>query len=147
MKFIPILLITLTSCQILQKSQNNKNDPLVNCLLQSDKLINDLVEGYETIVKFLKDNDLNYLLMTALRIVPDAYNEVMKCVKQKVNLQKRFNPIDKLRKELKRLINKIPKEVKNEIKKVLKEKGKEYAKKYCLAKVKIPKVCDHIDKW
>ena len=133
MKFIPILLIALTSCQILQKSQNNKNDPIVNCLLQSDKLINDLVEGYETIVKFLK--------------VPDAYNEVMKCVKQKVNLQKKFNPIDKLRKELKRLINKIPKEVKNEIKKVLKEKGKEYAKKYCLAKVKIPKVCDHIDKW
>ena len=124
MKFIPILLIALTSCQILQKSQNNKNDPIVNCLLQSDKLINDLVEGYETIVKFLKDNDLNYLLMTALRIVPDAYNEVMKCVKQKVNLQKKFNPIDKLKKELKRLINKIPKEVKNEIKKALKEKGR-----------------------
>ena len=27
--------------------------------------------------------------MNALRIVPDAYNEVMKCVKQKVNLFKK----------------------------------------------------------
>ena len=145
MKFIPILLIALTSCQIFQKSQNNKNDPIVNCLLQSDKLINDLVEGYETIVKFLKDNDLNYLLMTALRIVPDAYNEVMKCVKQKVNLQKKFNPIDKLRKELKKLTKNIPKNVINQTKNILREKGILLAKQYSMLEIKIKKVCDNFE--
>ena len=72
--------------------------------------------------------------MTALRIVPDAYNEVMKCVKQKVNLQKKFNPIDKLRKELKKLT-----------KNILREKGILLAKQYSMLEIKIKKVCDNFE--
>ena len=83
--------------------------------------------------------------MTALRIVPDAYNEVMKCVKQKVNLQKKFNPIYKLRKELKKLTKNIPKNVINQTKNILREKGILLAKQYSMLEIKIKKVCDNFE--
>ena len=149
MKLIPILLITLATCQILQKSTKTKKDPtpLVTCLLKSDKLINDLIEGYETIVKFLKDKDIENLFMTALRIIPEAYNEVMKCVKENPDLKKKFDPFYHLRKEIKKILNKIPKPIVDEVKRLLKEKGKEIAKEYCMRQIGISLVCDHIDKW
>ena len=149
MKLIPILLITLTTCQILQKSTKTKKDPLplVTCLLKSDKLINDLVEGYETIQKFLKDKDIENLFMTALRIIPEAYNEVMKCVKENPDLKKRFDPLSKLKKEIQKVLKKVPKPIVDEAKRLLKERGKEVAKEYCMNQIKVRKVCDHIDKW
>ena len=148
MKLIPILLITLTTCQILQKSTKTKKDPipLVTCLLKSDKLLNDLVEGYETIQKFLKDKDIENLFMTALRILPEIYNEVMKCVKENPDLKKKYDPFSKIRKEMKKLLKNVPKPIVDEAKRLLKEKGKEVAKDYCMRQIKIKYVCDHIDK-
>ena len=87
MKIIALLLIALTSCQFVQK-KNKDPLPVVKCLLESDKLANDVVLVVEAVKKFVEDKDLNSLLSVLLVAVPDAYNEVMVCVKKNVNLEK-----------------------------------------------------------
>ena len=87
MKILALLLIALTSCQFVQK-KNKDPLPVVKCLLESDKLANDVVLVVEAVKKFVEDKDLNSLLSVLLVAVPDAYNEVMVCVKKNVNLEK-----------------------------------------------------------
>ena len=84
MKYLIILLIALASCHKVKKDPL----PVVKCLLESDKLANDVVLVVEAVKKFVEDKDLNSLLSVLLVAVPDAYNEVMVCVKKNVNLEK-----------------------------------------------------------
>ena len=84
MKYLLLLLIALASCHTVKKDPL----PVVKCLLESDKLANDIVAVIDAVKKFVEDKDLNALLSVCLTAVPDAYNEVMKCVNQDVNLQK-----------------------------------------------------------
>ena len=91
MKIIALLLIALTSCQFVQK-KNKDPLPVVKCLLESDKLANDIVAVIDAVKKFVEDKDLNALLSVLLVSVPDAYYEVMICVNNNVNLQFKFKP-------------------------------------------------------
>ena len=91
MKILALLLIALTSCQFVQK-ENKDPLPVVKCLLESDKLANDLVAVIEAVKNFVEDKDLNALLSVLLVSVPDAYYEVMICVNNNVNLQFKFKP-------------------------------------------------------
>ena len=94
MKILALFLIALTSCQFVQK-KNKDPLPVVKCLLESDKLANDIVAVIDAVKKFVEDKDLNALLSVCLTAVPDAYYEVMKCVNKNkdVNLQKFKFPI------------------------------------------------------
>ena len=91
MKILALLLIALTSCQFVQ-NENKDPLPVVKCLLESDKLANDLVAVIEAVKNFVEDKDLNALLSVLLVSVPDAYYEVMICVNNNVNLQFKFKP-------------------------------------------------------
>ena len=88
MKYLIILLLALASCRTVKKDPL----PVVKCLLESDKLANDLVAVFEAVKKFVEDKDLNALLSVLLVSVPDAYYEVMICVNNNVNLQFKFKP-------------------------------------------------------
>ena len=91
MKYLLLLLIALASCHTVKKDPL----PVVKCLLESDKLANDIVAVIDAVKKFVEDKDLNALLSVCLTAVPDAYYEVMKCVNKNkdVNLQKFKFPI------------------------------------------------------
>ena len=160
MKIIALLLIALTSCQFVQK-KNKDPLPVVKCLLESDKLANDIVAVIDAVKKFVEDKDLNALLSVCLTAVPDAYYEVMKCVNQDVNLQKFKFPIKfpkiklpkiklpkinigkivkgtkfkdltkKLQGEFKKMLKKVPKKLLNGILNALKDYGVDQAKKLC----------------
>ena len=83
MKYLIILLIALVSCH------KEKKDPLpvVKCLLESDKLVNDVILVFDAVKKFVENKDLNSFLSVLLVAVPDIFNEVMVCVKKNVNLE------------------------------------------------------------
>ena len=82
MKYLIILLIALVSCH------KEKKDPLpvVKCLLESDKLVNDVILVFDAVKQFVENKDLNSFLSVLLVAVPDIYNEVMVCVKKNVKI-------------------------------------------------------------
>ena len=147
MKFLLLVLIGLSTCQFIEK--NKEPLPVIKCLLTSEKLMSDIKKAVNAVQKYVEDKDLVSLLLTAMEVVPDAYNEVMKCLNEDVILQKlRLNPkkgIKKLKKKLKKFVEKIPKPVIEQGKKLLKEKGVALAKDFCKAKIKVKELCDNID--
>ena len=115
MKFLLLVLIGLSTCQFIEK--NKEPLPVIKCLLTSEKLMSDIKKAVNAVQKYVEDKDLVSLLLTAMEVVPDAYNEVMKCLNEDVILQKlRLNP-----------------------KKVA------LAKDFCKAKIKVKELCDNID--
>ena len=143
MKFLLLVLIGLSTCQFIEK--NKEPLPVIKCLLTSEKLMSDIKKAVNAVQKYVEDKDLVSLLLTAMEVVPDAYNEVMKCLNEDVILQKlRLNP-KKLKKILKKFVEKIPKSVIEKGKKLLKEKGVALAKDFCKDKIKVKELCDNID--
>lgn len=143
MKFLLLVLIGLSTCQFIEK--NKETLPVIKCLLTSEKLMSDIKKAVNAVQKYVEDKDLVSLLLTAMEVVPDAYNEVMKCLNEDVILQKlRLNP-KKLKKKLKKFVEKIPKSVIEKGKKLLKEKGVALAKDFCKDKIKVKELCDNID--
>ena len=144
MKFLLLVLIGLSTCQFIEK--NKEPLPVIKCLLTSEKLMSDIKKAVNAVQKYVEDKDLVSLLLTAMEVVPDAYNEVMKCLNEDVILQKlRLNPFKKLKKKLKKIVEKIPKSVIEKGKKLLKEKGVALAKDFCKDKIKVKELCDNID--
>ena len=150
MKYLLLLLIALASCHTVKKDPL----PVVKCLLESDKLANDIVAVIDAVKKFVEDKDLNALLSVCLTAVPDAYNEVMKCVNQDVNLQKFKDPpkiklpknvIKQLKGQFKKMIKKLPKKLLNGILNALKDYGIEEAKKFCNEQIEGDEaICDNL---
>ena len=144
MKFLLLVLIGLSTCQFIEK--NKEPLPVIKCLLTSEKLMSDIKKAVNAVQKYVEDKDLASLLLTAMEVVPDAYNEVMKCLNEDVILQKlRLNPFKKFKKKLKKIVEKIPKSVIEHGKKLLKEKGVAFAKDFCKDKIKVKELCDNID--
>ena len=84
-----IIFITLLTIITSTREKNLKSKALsiIKCLLQSETSINDL----NKIIEIIKEGDFLKLILKIIEIYPSIYNEIKKCLNQKINLEKLFD--------------------------------------------------------
>ena len=66
--------------------QSKKPIEIVTCLLQSEVLMKDL----NKLIELIKEGDYMKLVLELIEMYPAAYQEIMKCVNQEINLNTEY---------------------------------------------------------
>ena len=111
---------------------------LIECILKSDIIIKDVLVVYDAIQKYTKDKDLLSLISTILTVYPQIENEMKKCLKVDINLQKTIPP------KVQKTWDSLPDAAKIAIRTAYVLFGKKEAQKGCMKTIKRDDICNLI---